>query len=258
MADAATKRLQHEIARAKLQLEYMSAARRRQLDAQRKAARPVLGRVGNDTLLVAGIVGALELSNAALPRLFVYWHLKRMLRRNIGEVASVDDATIDAAVARACLGHLTADLAAAAADADCRVHFAAARWLAEYDVFVWLVECNLLGASPPSRDLFTRFRLAFPASSRGRRYDALLERVTMSANSEKNWAISFRRRWLVQFRQLPRANPLTDADLRKRVAALVVSCTVRPRSKGGRPKWPIVGVSALSGAWTRHGKPALR
>ena len=49
----------------------------------------------------------------------------------------------------------------------------------------------------------------------------------------QDWAKTFRRRWRVEFRQLPRANPLTGAELSDRVVASVVVCESRARKREG-------------------------
>ncbi len=189
-------------------------------------------RIHGQTFLIAATVGVLDPSVVELPRLFVYWHLKRMLQRNIGKLHFLDDAAVDVAIADACSGRLATD-AAAVDDVDCRVHFVAARWLAEYEVFLWLVDCNLLGASPPSQELFARFRRAFPASSMGLRFARMIQGGLDSTRVTEDWAKTFRRRWRVEFRQLPRANPLTGAELSDRVVASVVVCESRARKRGG-------------------------
>ncbi len=234
MAAPQEKRLRREIAVATVQLQRLSAERRRHADRERKRAKPVLERIHGQTFLIAATVGVLDPSVVELPRLFVYWHLKRMLQRNIGQLHFLDDAAIDVAIADACSGRLATDAAAAAVDdVDCRVHFVAARWLAECEVFLWLVNCNLLGASPPSQELFARFRRAFPASSMGLRFARMIQGVLDSTRVTEDWAKTFRRRWRVEFRQLPRANPLTGAELSDRVVASVVVCESRARKREG-------------------------
>ena len=221
MEAIAAKRLRREIATATARLRQLAADRRRQRDRDRKRVVPVLARIKPHAVLVASTLGVLEPSRAELPRLFVYWHLKRCVLKRVGSLSAVDDAAIDEAFAATTSGELAAAIGEALDDVDSCVHFTAARWLAEYAVFRWLIDCNLQGATLSSEELFGRFCDAFRRDSMGLRYARLVGGSVES--SRLMWCRSFRRRWAIEFRQLPRANPLTNADLAGRVSALVVS-----------------------------------
>ena len=221
-------RLRHQIVVASVRLLELSAASRRHADRERKRAKSVLQRLrkGN-VFLAAAMVSTLHPTEKHAAQVYVYWYLKRMLRRGIGPLHGLDDAAVDDAIAEAKCGCLAEKYVATLDNVDSNVHFAAARWIAEYDIFRWLIDCNLQGASPPSSDLFVRFRHAFPVSSRGARFEQMVQGVSKAARACADWAATFRRRWSVEFRQLPSANALTDADLSSRDCALVVPMHMR-------------------------------
>ena len=222
-------RLRHQIAVASVRLLELSAASRRHADRERKRAKSVLQRlrIKGNVFLAAATVSTLHPTEEHAARVYVYWYLKRMLRRAIGPLHGIDDAALDTAIADAKSGSLAEQYMAAMDNVNSNVHFAAARWIAEYDVFCWLIDCNLQGASPPSSDLFVRFRHAFPVGSRGERFERMVQGVSQAARECSDWAATFRRRWSVEFRQLPSANALTDSDLSGRACALVVSMHMR-------------------------------
>ena len=217
-------RLRHQIVVASVRLLELSAASRRHADRERKRAKSVLQRlrIKGNVFLAAATVSTLHPTEKHAAQVYVYWYLKRMLRRGIGPLHGLDDAAVDDAIAEAKCGCLAEKYVATLDNVDSNVHFAAARWIAEYDIFRWLIDCNLQGASPPSSDLFVRFRHAFPVSSRGARFEQMVQGVSKAARACADWAATFRRRWSVEFRQLPSANALTDADLSSRACALVV------------------------------------
>ena len=222
-------RLRHQIALASVRLQELSVAGRRHADRERKRAKSVLQRlrIKGNVFLAAALVSTLHPTETHASRVYVYWYLKRMLRRDIGPLHGIDDAAVDAAIADAKDGSQAERYAATLDNVNSSAHFAAARWIAEYDVFRWLIDCNLQGASPPSSDLFVRFQHAFPVTSRGERFARMVQGVWEAARECADWAATFRRRWSVEFRQLPSANALTDSDLSGRACALVVPVHMR-------------------------------
>ena len=149
----------------------LTAELRRERDRARKRRRPLGPRLSRQVWITAGTLSSLEPTSSALPRLFVYWHVKRYLARGLLGVASqLDAAAVDACIADARDGRYAAEVLGALANVDSAVHFGAARWIAELRAFEWLVDCNLHGASPSSTDLFARFQSYFPAGNDGDRY----------------------------------------------------------------------------------------
>ena len=236
---------------------------RREVDRARKRGRPLGPRLSRRVWIMAGTVSSLEPTSSTVPRLFVYWHVKRYLARGLLGIASEMDAgSVDAEIADARYGRCAAEVLDAVADVDGAVHFGAARWIAELRVFEWLVGCNLHGASPSSTDLFSRFQSYFPAGSGGDRYAAFLHGAVSENGGLKNWARTFRRRWQVEFRQLPKGNELTDAELSQKVAPLFSARHCASRLRAARLCHCFVGslvrVSCSLRLLVRAWLPALR
>ena len=190
----------------------------READRKRKRAVPALERMQAGAWFVAIAVSSIEPSTPELPRLYLYWHLKRMLKWGMtGSLGSLDDESVDKHMAFVRHGVHAAAVTATIDDKESPVHFRAARWIAEQWVFRWLIECNLLGASPSSIDLFTRFRARFPAGSASARYTHFVQEILHARHHVNKWANTFRRRWRMEFTELPKANAMSDASLSNRV-----------------------------------------
>ena len=151
-----------------------------------------------------------------LSRLYIYWHVKRFLKRSRNGVQGVSDASIDDAI-QEMYDHDGDRLRAVMEDVQCVEYFRAARWCAEQKAFLWLAQSNVRGASPSTAELFKVFHDSFPAISRGGRF---VEFASIGEDKHRltDWGICFRRRWGTHFEALPKANALTDAELSERAA----------------------------------------
>ena len=151
-----------------------------------------------------------------LSRLYIYWHVKRFLKRSRNGVQGVSDASIDDAI-QEMYDHDGDRLRAVMEDVQCVEYFRAARWCAEQKAFLWLAQSNVRGASPSTAELFKVFHDSFPAISRGGRF-VEFARIAENKHRLTDWGICFRRRWGAHFEALPKANALTDAELSERAA----------------------------------------
>ncbi len=149
-----------------------------------------------------------------LSRLYIYWHVKRCLKRSWNGVQGVTDASIDNAIQEV-HDHNADSLRMVMEDVQCDEYFRAARWCAEQKAFMWLVQSNVRGASPSTAELFQVFEHSFPAISRGGRFLEFV-RIGESKCRLNRWGGIFRRRWSVHYEGLPKANALTDAELAER------------------------------------------
>ncbi len=151
-----------------------------------------------------------------LSRLYIYWHVKRFLKRSRNGIQGVSDASIDNAIQEV-HDHNADSLRTVMEDVQCDDYFRAARWCAEQKAFVWLVQSNVRGASPSTAELFQVFADSFPAISRGGRF---VEFVSIGESKYRlnRWGAIFRRRWSVHYEGLPKANALTEAELSERAA----------------------------------------
>ena len=149
-----------------------------------------------------------------LSRLYIYWHVKRCLKRSWNGVQGVTDASIDNAIQEV-HDHNADSLRMVMEDVQCDEYFRAARWCAEQKAFMWLVQSNVRGASPSTAELFQVFEHSFPAISRGGRFLEFV-RIGESKYRLNRWGGIFRRRWSVHYEGLPKANALTDAELAER------------------------------------------
>ncbi len=200
---------------------------RRQRDRARKRKRPASSRLGVEMWRIAAVLQDIPGGSLLLARLYVYWYVKNNLKRGFHGISeSVDDASLDQHLALLGDEH-GEDLAGMVADVDSSEHFRAARWRAEYLTFQWLLESNVRGASPPTSQLFDIFAKSVPAVSRGERF-AEFAASGYDKNRLHEWGKTFRRRWHIQFQDLPKANALTDAEQTERVASLAESAGPRP------------------------------
>ena len=122
-------RLHHQIALASVRLQELSLASRRHADRERKRAKSVLQRlrIKGNVFLAAALVSTLHPTETHASRVYVYWYLKRMLRRDIGPLHGIDDAAVDAAIADAKDGSQAERYAATLDNVNSSAHFAAAR-----------------------------------------------------------------------------------------------------------------------------------
>ena len=191
---------------------------RRDRDRKRKRSIAILDRIGPKAWQVAAVLLSLSTTSRTMSRMYVYWHLKRALARGpAGSVGQTSQDEIDARIDDVTSGPLGAAVVAVVADIENPMHFSAMRWLAEHQTYLWLIESNIVGASPPSTDLFERFQRFFPASSKGQRYNRFVDRVMKATRSVNKWGMTYRKRWQVLFKELPKATPLSDEQLSQRV-----------------------------------------
>ena len=150
--------------------------------------------------------------------MYILWHLKRRLASYRADtVGGVTADAVDARIDDKMSGPMGAVVDLVAADPNSPGHFKAARWLAEFKTFLWLLESNMSGASPSSSDLFDRFQRNVPAASKGVVYAGFIRRIEAATRLEKKWAATYRKRWQASFSRLPVSTPLSDAQLSQRV-----------------------------------------
>ena len=114
--------------------------------------------------------------------MFVLWHLKRRLAiYRADRIGLVTADAIDARIGHTMAGPLAVVVTETAANPNARTHVLAARWLAEFNTFTWLVQTNVSGASPSSRDVFERFQRYMPSASKGVVYSRWLQRIEAAA-----------------------------------------------------------------------------
>ena len=214
----------------------LAAELRRDRDRARRRPRPLGSPPSRRAWIAAGTPSSLESTSSAPPRLVVYWHVERYPARGLAGAASqLDVAGVCARVAGARDGRHAAEVLGAVADVDGDLHLGAARRIAERRVFEWFVRCNLHGASPSSTDSCARFPSCFPAGSDGDRRDRLVQGAVSETRGSTYSAGVFRRRWRVEFRQLPKANELTNAELSDGVAPLRGAWHRASRPRAARP-----------------------
>ena len=80
----------------------------------------------------------------------------------------------------------------------------AQRLVAETRVALWAVRMNRRGVAPLAEQLLDKLRAEWPSETLGRVDRAWLERLSRSPSARKNWTGSFKRRWGLQWRSLPR------------------------------------------------------
>ncbi len=215
LARAARKRRATE-GQLRLQLAELNRELQCQSDRSRKRQRPIATRLCKRIWRIAATIRNMPAGSVLLSRLYIYWHVKRCLKRSWNGVQGVTDASIDNAIQE--VHDQNADrLRMVMEDVQCDEYFRAARWCAEQKAFMWLVQSNVRGASPSTAELFHVFADSFPAISRGGRF---VEFVSIGESKYRlnRWGGIFRRRWSVHYEGLPKANALTDAELSERAA----------------------------------------
>ena len=80
----------------------------------------------------------------------------------------------------------------------------AQRLVAETRVALWAVRMNRRGVAPLAEQLLDKLRAEWPSGALGRVDRTWLERLSRSPSARKNWTGSFKRRWGLQWRSLPR------------------------------------------------------
>jgi len=98
-------------------------------------------------------------------------------------------------------------------------YFAAAKWIAEKNVYLELCELNAKGVSPPAHVLLERFAVAWMPISINARVSAYLAYLSTNDSARNFWLLQFRDKWLASFRVLPQRPPLSDATVIRKVPA---------------------------------------
>lgn len=132
------------------------------------------------------------------------------LRVRLDTAADVDEEAVR--------GKILASVASAGtqagiADVDSTMHFEAARWVAEWRTFEWLLRVNYKGVAPPTQALSEQYVSQFPVASVGGRARAHLEGVASSKPKLKEWAKTFRRRWGAVYKKLPSRPDITEDEI---------------------------------------------
>ena len=191
---------------------------RREQHRRHKSATDHLDRMHQPVWVTSGVLMRLHPSTRTPARMFVLWRLKRRVGiYRADRIGLVTADAIDARIDHTMAGPLAAVINETAANPNARIHFLAARWLAEFNTFIWLVQTNVSGASPSSRDIFERFQRYMPSTSTGVVYSRWVQRIEAATRQENTWAITYRKRWQISFSQLPQSTQLSDAQLSQRV-----------------------------------------
>ena len=81
-----------------LQLAELNREIRRQSDRSRKRQRPITTRLSKRIWRIAATIRDMPGGSVLLSRLYIYWHVKRFLKRSRNGIQGVSDASIDNAI----------------------------------------------------------------------------------------------------------------------------------------------------------------
>ena len=135
----------------RLEMAELNREIRRQSDRARKQQRPIATRLCKMIWRIAATIRDMPGGSVVLSRLYIYWHVKRFLKRSRNGVQGVSDASIDDAI-QEMYDHDGDRLRAVMEDVQSVEYFRAARWCAEQKAFLWLAQTNVRGASPSTAE----------------------------------------------------------------------------------------------------------
>ena len=100
-------------------------------------------------------------------------------------------------------------------------HFAACRFLAERELFLWLCCMNVKGVSPPTAIMLEKFQSSWPLECRGAKMQAYFLGLATKASRRFTWIDQFRKTWMCKFRVMPARPPISDTDIKRKAICFI-------------------------------------
>jgi hypothetical protein len=100
-------------------------------------------------------------------------------------------------------------------------HFAACKFLAERELFLWLCCMNVKGVSPPTAIMLEKFQSSWPLECRGAKMQAYFLGLATKASRRFTWIDQFRKTWMCKYRVMPARPPISDTDIKRKAICFI-------------------------------------
>lgn len=100
-------------------------------------------------------------------------------------------------------------------------HFAACKFLAERELFLWLCCMNVKGVSPPTAIMLEKFQSSWPLECRGAKMQAYFLALATKPSRRFTWIDQFRKTWMCKFRVMPARPPMSDTDIKRKAICFI-------------------------------------
>jgi hypothetical protein len=105
----------------------------------------------------------------------------------------------------------------------------ARRWIAEWQLLIWLVHLNVKGIAPSSKEMLEEYRLNILSLNGDGAHDHL-DSVEKNATSRANWCRTFRQRWGLAYKTMMPGHEFNDIEITRRVPSRTQFCVAKNNS----------------------------